>query len=111
MSDMPDAPTLDAVIAHRFSRRDLMRGSLAAALAAGVAPQAVASPAAAEGIDHAGTLRVAEGPDLFGDAVLSLLAEPEIAAALGAAARTRVIDRYSWDARLAPLDALLAGSA
>ena len=33
MSDMPDAPTLDAVIAHRFSRRDLMRGSLAAALA------------------------------------------------------------------------------
>lgn len=71
----------------------------------------VASPAAAEGIDHAGTLRVAEGPDLFGDAVLSLLAEPEIAAALGAAARTRVIDRYSWDARLAPLDALLAGSA
>ena len=47
MSDMPDAPTLDAVIAHRFSRRDLMRGSLAAALAAGVAPKAVASPAAA----------------------------------------------------------------
>lgn len=71
----------------------------------------VASPAAAEGIDHAGTLRVADGPDLFGDAVLSLLAEPEIAAALGAAARARVIARYSWAARLAPLDALLAGSA
>lgn len=71
----------------------------------------IASPAAAEGIDHAGTLRVAEGPDLFGDAVLSLLAEPEIAAALGAAARARVIARYSWDARLAPLDALLAGPA
>lgn len=67
----------------------------------------VASPAAAEGIDHAGTLRVADGPDAFGDAVLSLLAEPEIAAALGLAARARVIARYSWEARLAPLDALL----
>ncbi|OAN64037.1 TIGR03087 family PEP-CTERM/XrtA system glycosyltransferase [Sphingomonas sp. TDK1] len=71
----------------------------------------VASPAAAEGIDHAGTLRVADGSAAFGDAVLSLLAEPEIAAALGAAARARVIARYSWDARLAPLDALLAASA
>ncbi|WP_084253245.1 TIGR03087 family PEP-CTERM/XrtA system glycosyltransferase [Sphingomonas pituitosa] len=68
----------------------------------------VASPAAAEGIDHAGTLRVADGPEAFGDAVLSLLAEPEIGAALGSAARERVIARYSWDARLAPLDALLA---
>lgn len=50
MSDMPDAPTgaptLDAVIAHRFSRRDLMRGSLATALAAGIGPGTV--PAAAE---------------------------------------------------------------
>ena len=71
----------------------------------------VASPAAAEGIDHAGTLRVADGPGPFGDAVLSLLAEPEIAAALGRAARARVLARYSWDARLAPLDALLDGSA
>lgn len=67
----------------------------------------LASPAAAEGIDHAGTLRIADGADAFGDAALSLLAEPEIAAALGAAARARVIARYSWDARLAPLDALL----
>lgn len=52
MSDSPDgpspnAPTLDAVIALRFSRRDLMRGSLAAALAAGLAPQAVPSRAEA----------------------------------------------------------------
>ncbi|WP_029622650.1 TIGR03087 family PEP-CTERM/XrtA system glycosyltransferase [Sphingomonas elodea] len=76
-----------------------------------MAKAVVASPAAAEGIDHAGTLRIADGADLFGDAVLSLLAEPEIAAALGAAGRARVIARYSWDARLAPLDALLAGSA
>ncbi|GEL41042.1 dTDP-glucose 4,6-dehydratase [Methylorubrum extorquens] len=68
MSDTPDAPTLDAVIAQRFSRRDLMRGSLAAALAAGLAPQAVAAPAdssafdfpeLAAGIDE--HLHVAEG--------------------------------------------------
>ncbi len=68
MSDLPDAPTLDAVIAHRFSRRDLMRGSLAAALAAGVAPQAAAAPAdrpsfdfpeLAAGVDE--HLHVAEG--------------------------------------------------
>ncbi|WP_333572240.1 TIGR03087 family PEP-CTERM/XrtA system glycosyltransferase [Sphingomonas sp.] len=71
----------------------------------------VASPAAAEGIDHAGTLRVAEGPEAFGDAVLGLLAEPAIAAALGSAARARVIARYGWDARLEPLDALLQAPA
>ena len=51
MSDTPDAPTLDAVIAHRFSRRDLMRGSLAAALATGIAPQAVSAPADAAAFD------------------------------------------------------------
>ena len=50
MSDLPDAPTgaptLDAVIARRFSRRDLMRGSLATAFAAGIG--APSSPAAAD---------------------------------------------------------------
>lgn len=51
MSDTPDAPTLDAVIAQRFSRRDLMRGSLAAALAAGLAPQTVAAPAESSAFD------------------------------------------------------------
>ncbi|WP_294253468.1 TIGR03087 family PEP-CTERM/XrtA system glycosyltransferase [uncultured Sphingomonas sp.] len=71
----------------------------------------VASPAAAEGVDHAGTLCVAEGADAFGGAVLRLLDDPDTAAALGAAARARVIARYSWDARLAPLDALLEAPA
>ena len=51
MSDTPDAPNLDTVIAQRFSRRDLMRGSLAAALAAGLAPQAGAAPAEASAFD------------------------------------------------------------
>ncbi|SFJ58881.1 sugar transferase, PEP-CTERM/EpsH1 system associated [Sphingomonas sp. NFR04] len=71
----------------------------------------VASPAAAEGIDHAGTLQVADSPDAFGDAVLRLLDDPDSATALGASARARVIERYSWDARLAPLDALLDAPA
>ena len=62
----------------------------------------VASPAAAEGIDHAGTIRVGEGA---GD-VLALLDDPAGAAALGASAREQVIARYGWDAAMAPLDAL-----
>jgi polysaccharide biosynthesis protein PslH len=66
-----------------------------------------ASAAAAEGIDHAGTLRVAADGDGFADAVSALLDDPEQARALGEAARARVIERYGWDARLAPLGPLL----
>lgn len=67
----------------------------------------VASRAAAEGIDHGGAIRIADGADAFGETVLDLLGAPEIAQALGQAARERVLARYGWDARLAPLDALL----
>lgn len=67
----------------------------------------VASTAAAEGIDHAGTIRVAETARDFADQVVALLEAPETAAELGTAARAQVIERYGWDARLAPLDALL----
>jgi polysaccharide biosynthesis protein PslH len=67
----------------------------------------VASSAAAEGIDHAGTLRVGADTPAIATAVADLLADPETAAALGTAARRQVIARYGWDARLAPLDALL----
>ncbi|RHW17156.1 TIGR03087 family PEP-CTERM/XrtA system glycosyltransferase [Sphingomonas gilva] len=66
----------------------------------------VASPQAAEGIDHDGTIRVAEARGQA-RAVLDLLADPDTAAALGKAARAQVIARYGWDARLAPLDALM----
>ena len=66
----------------------------------------VASPAAAEGIDHAGTIRVADLPAMAA-AVNALLGAPAEAAALGRAARARVMRRYGWDAALAPLDALL----
>ena len=64
----------------------------------------IATPAAAAGIDHAGTLRVA---DDFAAAVIDLLDRPEEARALGRAARTRMVARYAWPARLAPLGELL----
>lgn len=66
----------------------------------------VASPQAAEGIDHDGTIRVA---DQRGQAraVLDLLADRAAAEALGEAARARVIARYGWDACLAPLAELM----
>lgn len=67
----------------------------------------VASAAAAEGIDHAGTIHVADDARAFADRIADLLDDPAAAAALGTAARARVIARYGWDARLAPLDALL----
>lgn len=68
----------------------------------------VASSAAAEGIDHGGTIAVGATAADLEDAVNALLSDPARAAALGCAARARVIARYGWDARLAPLDALLA---
>ncbi len=71
----------------------------------------VASAAAAEGIDHAGTIRVAATAQDFADQVVALLEVRETAAELGHAARAQVIRRYGWDARLAPLDALFGLTA
>ncbi|WP_308461467.1 TIGR03087 family PEP-CTERM/XrtA system glycosyltransferase [Sphingomonas citricola] len=70
----------------------------------------VASPAAAEGIDHAGTIRVA-GVATMNAAVTALLDDSAGARALGDAARARVRARYGWDACLAPLDALMGFDA
>lgn len=67
----------------------------------------VASHAAAEGISHAGTIRIAMGAKEFAGCVAALLHDPVGATALGAAARRQVINRYAWDARLASLDAML----
>jgi sugar transferase (PEP-CTERM/EpsH1 system associated) len=67
----------------------------------------VASPAAAEGIDHDGTIRVADGAPAFAASVVALIRDSAAAEALGDAARARVIHRYGWEARLAPLDALM----
>ncbi len=67
----------------------------------------VASAAAAEGIDHADTIRVADDAESFAKQIGDLLDDPTIASQLGSSARTQVIARYGWNARLAPLDALL----
>lgn len=69
----------------------------------------VASSAAAEGIDAvAGEhLCVADGAQAMAEAVLALLAGPAGAAKMGAAARVRMVARYGWEARLAPLAGLL----
>lgn len=58
---------------------------------------------AAEGIDHGDTIRVAGRRD-FAAALADLLVHPS---GIGDAARARVLARYDWSARLAPLDALL----
>ncbi|TGX52280.1 TIGR03087 family PEP-CTERM/XrtA system glycosyltransferase [Sphingomonas gei] len=67
----------------------------------------VASTAAAEGIDHDGTIAVGATSAEMAEAVRLLLSDPRKATALGDAARARVIARYGWDARLAQLDALI----
>jgi sugar transferase (PEP-CTERM/EpsH1 system associated) len=63
----------------------------------------VATPAAAEGIDHLGTIRVAE-PAFFAEAVTALIDEP---GTLGEQARARVLAGYAWNARLSRLDQVL----
>ncbi len=65
----------------------------------------VASAAAATGIDAAAGehLLVADGATAMADAVCTLFDDPAAAAAMGRAARGRMIARYGWDARLAPL--------
>lgn len=67
----------------------------------------VASTAAAEGIDHGGTIRVGSTVGEIAEAVIALLDDPTAAAQIGQAARAQVQGRYSWEARLAPLDAIL----
>jgi len=63
----------------------------------------VASRAAAEGIDHGGTIAVAADDRDFTARVLAALNGP----ATNPAARARVMERYCWGARLAPLDRLM----
>lgn len=70
----------------------------------------VASSAAAEGIEHGGTIRTGDTADAIADQVIALLDDPVGAKALGIAARARVLDRYSWAAKLAVLDPLLGGA-
>jgi sugar transferase (PEP-CTERM/EpsH1 system associated) len=68
----------------------------------------VASAAAFEGIDATPGehLIIAERLDMA-NAVSHLISHPDEAAALGQAARARMIERYGWDAQLSALDDLL----
>ena len=67
----------------------------------------IASPGAAEGIDHVGTIAVADGAAEWVEQVSAALD----GGGQGAAARRQVIARYDWPARLAPLDDLLGLNA
>src|SRR3546814_11303584 len=70
----------------------------------------VASAAAATGIDAepGEHLLVADGTDKMADAVRALFDDRPGAVAMGQAARARMIGRYGWDARMAPLGPTLA---
>ncbi|MEZ5825068.1 MAG: TIGR03087 family PEP-CTERM/XrtA system glycosyltransferase [Geminicoccaceae bacterium] len=69
----------------------------------------VATSAAAEGIDAlpGDHFFIADEPDLFAQTVTDLLDRPDHATATGKAARARVIETHSWQARLAPIDDIL----
>ena len=69
----------------------------------------VASVAAATGIDATPGehLLVADDADGLANAVCTLFDDRAAAAAMGQTARARMVARYGWDARLAPLGDLL----
>ena len=96
----------DVVVAPLMLARGIQNKVLEAMA---MAKPVVASSAAAEGIDAADgdELIVAEGADGQAEIVAALLSNPARAKALGRAARARMVARYSWDARLAGLSAML----
>lgn len=76
----------------------------------------VATPISLGGLDarHGENVLVAEGPRELAAACARVLADPELAARLGAAGRRTVIERYSWDRAARELERHLievAGSA
>jgi polysaccharide biosynthesis protein PslH len=74
-----------------------------------MAKPVVASPAAFEGIEAVPgrDLLVADDVMATADAINGLLAAPDRAAAMGAAARGQMDRSYRWEARLAPLAAMV----
>lgn len=67
----------------------------------------VATAAAAEGIDHDGTILTGSTVGELSDAVNCVLDDPASGNAMGAAARIQVQDRYSWASTLAPLNEIM----
>ncbi|MBO9694948.1 MAG: TIGR03087 family PEP-CTERM/XrtA system glycosyltransferase [Sphingopyxis sp.] len=96
----------DAVVAPLLLARGV-QNKLLEAMA--MARPVVASAAAATGIDAmpGEHLLVADGAGAVAGAVCALFDDPAAAAAMGQAARARMIARYGWDARMAPLGELL----
>jgi sugar transferase (PEP-CTERM/EpsH1 system associated) len=77
-----------------------------------MAKAVIASPAAFEGINArpGRDLIVADSPGEQAGAILSMLANPQASAEMGASARRQMEERYRWEAVLAPLRDMLAGS-
>jgi sugar transferase (PEP-CTERM/EpsH1 system associated) len=100
----------DAVVAPLLLARGI-QNKLLEAMA--MARPVVASAAAAEGIDATpgDHLLVADSAEGIAAATASLFDDRARAAAMGRAARDRMIARYGWDARLAPLGDLLGLAA
>jgi len=71
----------------------------------------VATPDAAQGIEHGGTVTVAADAEGFAAAVSALIGDRAAGDRHGLAARRQVERRYGWEAALAPLDALLDAAA
>lgn len=96
----------DAVVAPLLLARGV-QNKLLEAMA--MARPVVASRAAATGIDAAPGehLVVADEAEEIAAAVVRLFDDPAAGAAMGRAARARMVDRYGWKARLAPLAELL----
>jgi polysaccharide biosynthesis protein PslH len=96
----------DVVVAPLLLARGIQNKVLEAMA---LARPVVASGAAAEGIDaqHDRDLLVADTPADQAAAVLALSGDPKRAAAIGNAARQRMVDRYGWSARLADLPHIL----
>lgn len=76
-----------------------------------MAKAVVATPAALEGIDASiGAEAVAAaGPETFARECVRLIEDSAAGAAIGAAARARILSDYRWPAQLARLDAVLDG--
>jgi sugar transferase (PEP-CTERM/EpsH1 system associated) len=96
----------DAVVAPLLLARGV-QNKLLEAMA--MARPVVASAAAATGIDAVPGehLFVADGAEAMADAVCTLFDDRNVAAKMGQAGRARMIARYGWDARMAPLGDLL----
>lgn len=99
----------DVVVAPLLLARGIQNKVLEAMA---MAKPVVASSAAAEGIDaeHDCDLIVADAPIDQARAVSALIGNRMKSSSLGSAARMRMIERYSWDATLAPLARMMRGS-